>query len=178
MKRRINRVKYKMSCCLAPRGASGLKQMKLERRCRVTRSATHMIIPQHFQDLKVLHDNTEPNRSYYIPASKPLADPVMERAASDRMQLLSGIWQFKLYECPDEVEDFITGDLPAGFAPMPVPSCWQTQGYDAHQYTNVRYPFPVDPPHVPAANPSGAYRTDFVYHKDALASRAFLVFEV
>ena len=62
-----------------------------------------MIIPQHFQNLKVLHDHTEPNRAYYIPASTPLADPVMDRTASDRMQLLSGVWQFKLYDCPDAV---------------------------------------------------------------------------
>ena len=136
-----------------------------------------MIIPQHFQNLKVLHDHTEPNRAYYIPASTPLADPVMDRTASDRMQLLSGVWQFKLYDCPDAVEDFILGDLPEGFASMPVPSCWQTQGYDVHQYTNVRYPFPVDPPHVPTENPSGAYRTDFVYHKDVSAPRAYLNFE-
>lgn len=34
-------------------------------------------------------------------------------------------------------------------------------GYDRHQYTNIRYPFPFDPPYVPEDNPCGAYVTDF-----------------
>ena len=42
-----------------------------------------------------------------------------------------------------------------------VPSCWQMLGYDRHQYTNIRYPFPFDPPYVPEDNPCGAYVTDF-----------------
>ncbi|MCL2059412.1 MAG: beta-galactosidase [Oscillospiraceae bacterium] len=42
-----------------------------------------------------------------------------------------------------------------------VPGCWQTQGYDGNQYTNVRYPIPYDPPHVPEMNPCGAYVRDF-----------------
>ena len=34
-------------------------------------------------------------------------------------------------------------------------------GLGAPAYTNVRYPFPVDPPFVPDANPTGEYRTSF-----------------
>ncbi len=44
---------------------------------------------------------------------------------------------------------------------MRVPGCWQTQGYGRPHYTNVVYPFPVDPPHVPSENPTGWYRTSF-----------------
>ena len=40
----------------------------------------------------------------------------------------------------------------------PVPSLWQNHGYDRHQYTNVQYPIPYDPPYVPAQNPCGVYR--------------------
>ena len=29
---------------------------------------------------------------------------------------------------------------------------WQNHGYDHHQYTNIRYPFPADPPYVPKEN--------------------------
>ena len=39
-----------------------------------------------------------------------------------------------------------------------VPGHWQLQGYGAPQYTNVRYPFSVDPPNVPADNPTGLYQ--------------------
>ena len=37
----------------------------------------------------------------------------------------------------------------AGWDRLPVPSHWQLHGYGAPAYTNVVYPFPLDPPHVP-----------------------------
>ncbi|CAM9737032.1 unnamed protein product, partial [Ectocarpus fasciculatus] len=43
----------------------------------------------------------------------------------------------------------------------PVPSCWQMQGYDVPIYTNIQYPFPVNPPTVPSDNPTGCYRLEF-----------------
>ncbi|MFR1691518.1 MAG: glycoside hydrolase family 2 TIM barrel-domain containing protein, partial [Coprococcus phoceensis] len=58
-----------------------------------------------------------------------------------------------------------------------VPSVWQMAGYDTHQYTNIRYPFPFDPPYVPQDIPCGAYAHTFVYHKDENAPKAFLNFE-
>ncbi len=54
---------------------------------------------------------------------------------------------------------------------------WQNEGYNAHQYTNIKYPFPFDPPYVPQDVPCGAYVYDFDYHKDEMASKAFLNFE-
>ena len=44
---------------------------------------------------------------------------------------------------------------------IPVPSNWQNHGYDNHQYTNVNYPFPFDPPYVPIENPCGLYHRVF-----------------
>lgn len=42
-----------------------------------------------------------------------------------------------------------------------VPGCWQLQGHGAPLYTSSKYPFPIDPPHVPDANPLGDYRLVF-----------------
>ena len=42
-----------------------------------------------------------------------------------------------------------------------MPSHWQLHGYGAPAYTNVRYPFPVEPPYVPDENPTGDYRVSF-----------------
>ena len=42
-----------------------------------------------------------------------------------------------------------------------MPSHWQLHGYGAPAYTNVVYPFPVEPPHVPDENPTGDYRRTF-----------------
>jgi beta-galactosidase len=39
-----------------------------------------------------------------------------------------------------------------------VPGHWQLCGYGRPAYTNVVYPFPVDPPYVPDENPTGEYR--------------------
>ena len=47
----------------------------------------------------------------------------------------------------------------SAFDSIPVPSVWQNHGYDHHQYTNIRYPFPADPPYVPKENPCGASST-------------------
>ena len=40
---------------------------------------------------------------------------------------------------------------------IPVPSNWQMYGYDNHQYTNHRYPFPLNPPYIDKDNPCGVY---------------------
>ena len=60
------------------------------------------------------------------------------------------------------------------FDEIQVPSVWQMAGYDTHQYTNIRYPFPFDPPYVPQDIPCGAYVHNFEYSRDEKASKAFL----
>lgn len=47
-----------------------------------------------------------------------------------------------------------------------VPSNWQTHGFDRPIYTNVIYPFPLDPPHIPEDNPTGCYRKCFQIPKE------------
>lgn len=37
------------------------------------------------------------------------------------------------------------------------PSCWEMLGYGKNQYTNLKYPFPYDPPHILKRNPCGVY---------------------
>ena len=139
-----------------------------------------MVVPAHFENLQVLHENTMPNRAYYIPASARRDDLVENRTNSDRFQLLSGCsWQFRYYESVREMtEEFFAESFDSSdFDNIPVPSVWQNHGYDLHQYTNVNYPFPADPPYVPIDNPCGAYVHTFSYQKDAAAPRAYLNFE-
>ena len=138
-----------------------------------------MIIPRHYESLSVLHENTMPDRSYYIPASSRCGDLVDDRTASDRFQLLSGMWSFRFYESVYDAQEpfYEMGYDHSGFDRISVPGMWQTQGYDYHQYTNLKFPFPVDPPYVPQENPCGAYVQVFEYHKDPVAPRAYLNFE-
>ena len=103
-----------------------------------------------------LHVNALPTRAYFIPYQDAQSAMRGEREASERMTLLNGMWDFayissyaempETVACPDQI---------------PVPSVWQMKGYDRHQYSNVKYPFPYDPPFVPADNPVGVYRRSF-----------------
>jgi beta-galactosidase len=45
--------------------------------------------------------------------------------------------------------------------PIPVPSNWMMHGYDKNIYTNIKYPWPCQPPIVPHENPTGIYRLEF-----------------
>ena len=47
-----------------------------------------------------------------------------------------------------------------------VPSNWQMHGFDRPIYTNVMYPFPLNPPKVPEENPCGCYRTYFLLPRE------------
>ncbi|MCM1273614.1 MAG: DUF4981 domain-containing protein [Clostridium sp.] len=138
-----------------------------------------MLIPKYYEDLTVLHDNTMPARAYYIPTSRRMDDLVMHRERSDRMQLLNGMWKFKYYESIYDVTEsfYAAGFDVSGYDDMEVPGTWQMSGYDSHQYTNVRYPFPFDPPYVPQDIPCGTYVYDFQYESDEKAPMAYLNFE-
>ena len=49
---------------------------------------------------------------------------------------------------------------------LAVPSNWQMHGFDRPIYTNITYPFPINPPFVPTDNPTGCYRTVFHIPKE------------
>lgn len=138
-----------------------------------------MIIPHHYENLHILHENTMPDRNYYIPAGKAYSTSLDARDHSDRVQFLNGTWKFRYYDSIYNLQDefYSEGYDVSGFDDIPVPSVWQMHGYDYHQYTNVRYPFAFDPPYVPKDNPCGAYVTDFDYDQNEDAPLAHLNFE-
>ena len=138
-----------------------------------------MIVPRYYENLSVLHENTMPARAYYIPASKRMDNLVEHREESDRIQLLNGAWKFRYFNSIYDIQDsfFEKNYDTENFDEIQVPSVWQMAGYDTHQYTNIRYPFPFDPPYVPQDIPCGAYVHNFEYSRDEKASKAFLNFE-
>ena len=138
-----------------------------------------MVIPQYYENPHILHVNTMPNRAYFIPDARRNDALVEHRETSQRFQLLDGTWQFRYYHSIYDLQDpfYAPGCDLADYDTIPVPSVWQNYGYDHHQYTNIRYPFPADPPYVPKENPCGAYLYDFDYQQDEVAPRAYLNFE-
>ncbi|MGN8767448.1 glycoside hydrolase family 2 TIM barrel-domain containing protein [Blautia massiliensis (ex Liu et al. 2021)] len=138
-----------------------------------------MIVPRYYENLSVLHENTMPARAYYIPASRRMDNLVEHREESDRMQLLNGTWKFQYFNSIYDIQDsfFEKNYDTENFDEIQVPSVWQMAGYDTHQYTNIRYPFPFDPPYVPQDIPCGAYVHTFEYSRDEKAPKSFLNFE-
>lgn len=105
-----------------------------------------------------------------------IAARTSDRTASPYILSLNGTWKFHWVKTPSErPADFYkpTFDV-SKWTDMVVPSCWQLQGhYDPALYTNIKYPFAVDPPRVMGVppkeftsyvyrNPVGSYRRDFV----------------
>lgn len=118
-----------------------------------------MNIEKYYENPEILHVGTEKPRAYFVPFSDK-TDRGKSRENSDRFINLNGEWGFHYYKSVYEVMDL--DDTPDT---VTVPSCWQTNGYDCNQYTNVKYPIPFDFPYVPNDNPCGVYVKAFELEK-------------
>ena len=132
--------------------------------------------PHHFhEDPEVLHVGTCPDRSYYIPFAE---EKEAENGCSSRVISLNGPWSFQYFDSYKDAidpEEGLSFDE-EGMGVIPVPSCWQNHGFGRHMYTNVRYPFPCDPPYVPEENPCGLY-VRHIQVEDPAAFHWYLNFE-
>ncbi|MGH3761861.1 glycoside hydrolase family 2 TIM barrel-domain containing protein [Actinophytocola sp.] len=101
----------------------------------------------------------------YLADYAPSAGCCAPRAAldSDAARIdLAGTWRFHLSPRADVPDDFAAPDFDdSGWVVLPVPSHWPLYGHGAPAYTNVAYPFPVDPPRPPEENPTGDHRREF-----------------
>ena len=129
-------------------------------------------------DPQKLHVGTEYPRSYYMPYSSA-QDALDEKKDNPNVFSLNGEWDFKYYTSPFEIpENAVDSSFSHDdFKLIPVPSTWQMQGYDKHQYTNINYPFPYDPPFVPDENPCGLYHNCFSMTKEDVEKQIYLNFE-
>ncbi len=125
-----------------------------------------------YEDPTFLQENREDPRAHYIPYDSLEKALAGDRAASAYYRLLNGEWDFRFFsrdiDLPPVIEEWKR---------IPVPSCWQLHGYEKPYYTNVNYPYPVDPPYVPDENPVGVYRTVFSLDAAWTARETFVVFE-
>ncbi len=127
---------------------------------------------RNYEDLNQLQIGREPQRSYYIPYDTLEKALEGKREASSLYQLLNGEWDFAYFERDIDVPEQITA-----WDKIPVPSNWQMHGYERPYYTNVNYPYPVDPPYVPDDNPCGVYARTFTMESQQLEKETFIVFE-
>lgn len=92
------------------------------------------------------------------------AQPRLMRSGMHPTDLsLNGTWDFLYLRAPEfSPEGFFEKNFTTKeWNTIPVPSCWQMQGYGQMHYTDVWYLFPVNPPFVPSENPTGIYRRSF-----------------
>lgn len=132
-----------------------------------------------WEDPTILQINRLPQRSYYLPYRSREHAISGKKENSEYYRSLNGDWSFLYFDSvldiPEEL--FLETAEIAGWNTIPVPSCWQCYGYDQIMYSNITYPFPVDPPHIPAENPAGIYATDFFVSSVELKRQLHVIFE-
>ncbi|MBQ2941980.1 MAG: DUF4981 domain-containing protein [Clostridia bacterium] len=127
---------------------------------------------RQYENVKFYEENREKQRSYYIPYDSVESALAFDKHKSPYYRLLNGTWQFNYYESEEEA-DFNAKK----WDEISVPSCWQAKGYEKPHYTNVNYPYPVDPPYVPDKNPCGLYSLDFEISAEEAKDEMYIVFE-
>jgi len=134
-------------------------------------------IKDYHKDLETLHLNTLAPHAYFIPHKTEQSAKGDLREYSPYFKTLLGEWDFKFYPSVDLVPDVREGNVEFT-EKLPVPMNWQNmlgRGYDVPNYTNVEYPYPVEPPFVPNMNPAGLYSRDFTLSESYLSGKDILL---
>lgn len=138
--------------------------------CRAFLERGHRM--RQYENPDFIQENCEAQRSYYIPYDSLEKALAGKKEDSAYYRLLNGEWKFRYFKRELDVPESITE-----WDTIPVPSCWQLQGYEHPYYTNINYQFPVDPPYIPDDNPCGIYSLDLSISKEWMARETYLVFE-
>ncbi len=138
-----------------------------------------MDFPAYHKSLEHLHVNCEKPRAYFIPYHSAEAAVKGERKASKLYTDLCGEWNFRFFNSFEDLslEPF---EYNEDFEPIDVPRSWQSycsRLYDTPLYSNLEYPFPTDPPHVPDENPCGLYTKRFTLSDDCSNQELYINFE-
>ncbi|WP_407271331.1 glycoside hydrolase family 2 TIM barrel-domain containing protein [Radiobacillus sp. PE A8.2] len=136
-------------------------------------------IKHDWENLDVLHRNRKSERAHFIPFKERRSALTFDRDNTSSIKLLNGLWKFNYANSPSLApEDFYRADYNTdNWDDLYVPSSWQMHGYGKPAYTNVVYPFPVDPPFVPNENPTGSYVREFFIPKKWISEQITLKFE-
>jgi len=122
----------------------------------------HFVLLYNIDYMTVFHpaecEDPRPQRGAEVPRSW--------NVHSDANKLsLNGDWAFRFSPRADVDETFVKPDFDdSKWDKIAVPSHWVLQGdgaYGAPAYQNIKFPFVIDPPHVPDENPTGDYRVSF-----------------
>jgi beta-galactosidase len=140
--------------------------------------AAHMSCAEvpDWENHTVFRINKEAPRATAMPFPDRESALTKKRLESPWCVVLNGDWKFHFAGQPNARpnEFFRPGFDVSGWDTIPVPSNWQLHGYGVPLYSNVDYPFAVDPPRVMGEPPAhytnfpsemrnqvGSYRRDF-----------------
>ncbi|KGM45967.1 beta-galactosidase subunit alpha [Neobacillus niacini] len=132
-----------------------------------------------WENITVLQKGRLPERAYFLSFSDESSALTYDRGNSQGFKLLNGKWKFHYAENPALAPENFYQDYfdVSDWDELVVPSHWQLNGYGKPHYTNVVYPFSVNPPYVPTENPTGSYRRNFYIPALWLQEKIILHFE-
>lgn len=141
-----------------------------------------MKFKQYHKCLETLHIGAEKPRAYFIPYDSLETALSGDRDSSYYMTNLCGDWYFKYFKSFEDIdESFYEENCSCdGLPEVKVPGCFQLyglEGVDKPLYSNLMYPFSVDPPHVPEDNPCGFYIRNFEVSAEMLERENIITFE-
>ena len=125
---------------------------------------------KEWEDLSTFKINTEEPHSFYIP--KDINGDSVTKS-------LNGTWSFKLFKNDELVpKEFYKIDFNKNdWQDIPVPSNWQFHTDDFPLYTNIVYPYEMNPPFMPKEyNPIGLYHREFSIDENWNDKQIFLHF--
>ena len=134
---------------------------------------------REWEDLSVFSINTEkPHATFYPFSNEQL---VMENDLNNNVlyETLNGEWDFKLYRNIDSVPKnfYLKKSNVKKWDNIPVPANWQFHSEDFPVYTNIIYPYEINPPFMPKDyNPIGLYHRKFEISKEWNDKEVFIHF--
>ena len=130
-----------------------------------------------WQNPRIIEINKELGHATLIPFKNERDALTFDRNRSGKFILLNGQWDFQFKETPLKVDREFYNQKD-GWSKIEVPSNWQLKGYGTPIYTNIKHPFPANPPHVPQNNnETGLYRREFILPTDWNNKEIFIHFD-
>ncbi|RMF03996.1 MAG: glycoside hydrolase family 2, partial [Chloroflexi bacterium] len=136
-------------------------------------------IPNDWENPQITGINKLPGHAPLVPYATEADALARDPERSPWRLVLNGDWKFSLVGSPHAAPaNFFAPDFDdSGWDSLPVPSNWMLHGHDKPIYTNVKMPFPPNPPFVPADNPTGLYRHSFTIPPEWADRQIFISFE-
>jgi len=154
-----------------------MKQLILSA-CFLILSVTSFAQIKEWENERINQINREPMHAHFVPYTSEKA-ALRKDFSEERRHSLNGTWKFHFAKNPDSrpVSFYEQNYNVSDWSEIKVPGSWELQGFDAPIYTDTRYPFPPEPPHLPKDyNPVGSYVTTFTVPENFKGMDLFLHF--